>query len=286
MARPIRVLYPGALYHVIARGNEKQSIFLSDQDRKKFLVWLSKVAKDHNLIVYAYCLMDNHYHLLVETPDGNLSTAMQDLNSSYSQWFNVIHDRVGHLFQGRFKSFLIEKEPYLLEVSRYIVLNPVEAGLVKHPRNWKWSSYNHTSGSAFAPKWLHVDWLLGNFSSNKQNAQKEYRRFVTEGIDVSSPYVEVEHDFILGTPQFVHWVWDNHTAGSETIREYPREQRIVGRLTLEEIFVEEMTSEQRTESILFARFRCGYLLSEIGRHLNLDRSTISKICKQNSPTKT
>lgn len=278
MARPLRVQYPDALYHVIARGNAKRKIFLDDKDRRGFLKWLADAVKTHNLIIRAYCLMGNHYHLLVETPDGNLSTAMRDLNGNYSQWFNVRHSRVGHLFEGRFKSFVIEKETYLLTVARYIVLNPVRAGLVSHPRLWKWSSYKATIGTIKVPQWLCVDWLLGNFSKKKSTAQKAYREFVMDGLDVD-PYEDLEHDLILGSPQFVHWIWDNHTAGSETIKEYPREQRIVGRPTLREIFPEKMNIEERNAAIMFARVRCGYLISEIARQIQLNASTVGKIAR-------
>lgn len=278
MARPLRVQYPGALYHVISRGNAKQDIFLDDKDRRGFLKWLKEAVKTHNLILHAYCLMGNHYHLLVETPDGNLSSAMRDLNGNYSQWFNVLRGRVGHLFEGRYKAFIIEKEAYLLTVARYIVLNPVRAGLVGHPRQWKWSSYNATAGVGKAPEWLHIDWLLGIFSKKRPLAAKMYRGFVGDGLDVD-PYEDLEHDFILGSPQFVHWIWDNHTVGSETLKEYPREQRIVGRPTLEEIFVDGMTREERDAAIIFARIRCGYLTTEISKVVGLERSVVGRISR-------
>lgn len=242
MARPLRVQYEGALYHVIARGNEKQQIFIDDNDRLKFLSWLKDAIETHNLICHGYCLMDDHFHLLLETPDANLSIAMRDLNGNYSQSFNVRHNRVGHLFQGRYKSFVVEKEPYLLEVVRYVVLNPVRASMVKHPRDWKWNSYQATAGLCDAPDWLSADWVLGNFSNERALAQKAYRKFVKTGLTSRDPYEDLEHDFILGTPQFVHWIWDNHTVGSETLKDYPREQRIVGRPKLEEIFMDGITS--------------------------------------------
>ncbi|MCR4314555.1 MAG: transposase [Candidatus Uhrbacteria bacterium] len=278
MARPLRVQYPGALYHVISRGNAQQKIFLDDNDRRGFLKWLKDAVKTHNLIIHAYCLMSNHYHLLVETPDGNLSTAMRDLNGNYSQWFNAHHSRVGHLFGGRFKAFIVEKETYLLVVARYIVLNAVRAGLVTHPRLWKWCSFSATAGIAKAPEWLHVDWLLGNFGKKRALAQKAYREFVMDGLDVD-PYEDLEHDLILGSPQFVYWIWNNHTAGSETLKEHPREQRIVGRLALGEIFTQGMTKRTRDNAIIFARMRCGYLNTEIARHLGINNSTVGKIIR-------
>lgn len=279
MARPLRVQYEGALYHIIAGGNAKQMIFLDDRDRLKFLSWLADAVEIHNLVCHGYCLMDNHFHLLVETPDANLSNAMRDLNGNYAQSFNVRHGRVGHLFQGRYKAFVIEKDSYLLEVARYVVLNPVRAAMVKHPQDWRWSSYRATVGLRKAPDWLHIDWLLGNFSKGRIAAQKEYRKFVVSGIDGRNPYDDLEHDFILGTPQFVYWIWDNHTAGTETTKDYPRQQRIVGRPKLEEIFVDGMNKEERNAAIAFARVRCGYLVAEIARCLGLDSSYVGKISK-------
>jgi putative transposase len=280
MARPLRVQYPNALYHVMARGNAYNDIFLNDTDRLSFLHWLKDIVERHNIVCHAFCLMDNHYHLLLETPDANLSNAMRDLNGNYSQSFHARHGSIGHLFQGRYKAFVIEKDPYLLEVARYIALNPVRDGLVSHPRFWKWSSYNATVGSAGAPDWLETDWLLGNFSDRKKMAQAEYRRFVKAGINGRDPYEDLEHNLILGTSPFVHWIWENVTNGSEQIREYPREQRIVGRQTLKELFSDVKTREERDKMIIFARLRCGYLGAEIAREVGLDPSTVGKISRE------
>ncbi len=142
MARPLRIEYPGALYHITARGNRKADIYLRSSDRYKFLEILEKTVGRYNWICHGYCLMNNHYHLLIETPDANLSKGMRQLNGIYTQYFNRVHDSVGHLFQGRFKSILVEKESYLLELCRYIVCNPVRANLCREPKDWKWSSYN------------------------------------------------------------------------------------------------------------------------------------------------
>jgi REP element-mobilizing transposase RayT len=183
MARPLRIEYPGALYHLTARGNERRAIYFFDHDRNQFLHVLIQVCKNYNWICHAYCLMDNHYHLLIETPDANLSRGMRDLNSIYSQRFNRMHGRDGHLFQGRFKSFIIEKEIYLLEVARYIVLNPVRANMVSHPKEWKWSSYRATAGYRKPHKSLTIDWILGHFGKNESVAKRAYRAFVLEGIN-------------------------------------------------------------------------------------------------------
>jgi len=131
MARPLRLSYPGALYHVTARGNARQAIYTDDADRQMFLLVLEDVETRYHWLCHAYCLMDNHYHLLLETPQGNLSAGMRQVNGVYTQRFNRRHGRVGHIFQGRFKAILVERESYLLELCRYLVLNPVRAGIVR-----------------------------------------------------------------------------------------------------------------------------------------------------------
>ena len=276
MARPLRIEYPGALYHVVSRGNAYQDIYLDNKDRKNFLKNLEHCLELHNVICHAYCLMGNHYHLLLETPDGNLSKAMRDVNGNYTQGFNLRHNRVGHVLQGRYKAFVIEKEFYLMEVARYIINNPVEANLVDHPRNWYWSSYRATSGAVKTPGWLTINWMLSFFSENRKEAQKQYRQFVRKGIGEDSPYKDLNEGVILGSPQFVHWIWEK-TRGSETIKEIPRDQRIVGRPTLEEIFEDVVDIKSRNAAIIFARKRCGYLTTEIASYVELDRSVVGKI---------
>lgn len=278
MARPLRVEFHGAMYHVIARGNAKQKIFLNDHDRQEFLRWLGYVQKMYNLVIYAYCLMGNHYHLLVETPDANLSKAMRDLNGNYSQGFNKRHKRVGHLLQGRYKAFVVEKHSYLLELIRYIILNPIRACLVKHPRDWKWSSYGATAGHVKAPEWLYVDETLSLFSKNRQTAQREYRQFVKDGIGGEDPHDKVSHGFILGDLYFVHAIWEK-TNGAEDLKEHPREERIVGRPTLLEIFADVKTKEERNEAIVFARGRCGYLTTEIAPFAGIHRAVVGRIAR-------
>ncbi|MBU1126168.1 transposase [Patescibacteria group bacterium] len=263
----------------MSRGNNFQSIFLDDEDRGIFLAWLANSVHNHNLLVHAYCLMGNHYHLLIETLDPNLSQIMRDLNSNYTQWFNAKYSRVGHLLQGRFKSFIIERETYLLKVASYIVLNPVRAGLVKSPQDYIWSSYVFTAGYADPPEWLCVDWILDFFGKTKKQAENEYQQFINEAARTQDPHEDVKHGSILGSQQFIDWIWLTQTNGSEDIKEFPREQRIVGRPSLEEIFVGQMTKQERDEAIKFARFRCGYLTTEIAKYVGLDRAVVGRISR-------
>ncbi len=281
MSRPLRIKYPGALYHITSRGNRKGDIFLDDRDRRVFLEKLATTIKHHNWICHAYCLMGNHYHLLIETLEANLSEGMRDLNKDYSQAFNRLHDTVGHLLQGRFKAFIIEKEPYLLEVARYIVLNPVRAGLVDHPALWRWSSFAATAGLVDPPPFLTIDWILGHFSDDRVLAQQKYVEFVMAGIGTKSPFDEASHRSILGSPQFVAHMWEQ-CKDSTLIKEIPREERIVGRPSLEDLFPREQTREDRNKAIVFARVGCGYSVAEIGRYLKLSRTRVSIISRQNN----
>lgn len=279
MARPLRIEFKDALYHVTSRGNAHQKIFFNDVDRRAFLRNLAYCLALHNVILHAYCIMGNHYHLFVETPDGNLSAFMRDVNGNYSQWFNTVHKRVGHLFQGRYKAFVIDGDSYLFEIARYIVLNPVRAGLVAHPREWKWSSYNATAGHTKTPDWLTTDWILSTCSKNRQEAQKQYRQHVKEGIGGDSPFDNVQEGIILGDQQFTDWIWATVTNGSEEIKEIPRAERIVGRPSLETLFDETRNKAERDKTIRMARERCGYSVMAIAKYLEMSRSAISQISR-------
>lgn len=279
MARPLRVEFNGALYHVTSRGNARQDIFCNDTDRLIFLKNLTYCLALHNVILHAYVLMGNHYHLFVETPDGNLSDFMRDTNGNYTQWFNRINGRVGHLWQGRYKAFVIDGDNYLFEVARYVVLNPVRAGLVQNPRDWKWSSYNATAGHIKTPDWLTVDWILSLFSKNRKNAEEQYRAHVQEGVDGDSPFDDLKEGVILGNKQFVDWIWSTQTNESETIKEIPRSERIVGRPTLKDLFNDVKTQAERNVTIGIARDCCGYSASDIARHLGISRSAVSQISR-------
>lgn len=280
MARPLRIEYPGALYHVMARGNAYADIYLEDDDRRAFLKNLAHCFALHNVICHAYCLMDNHYHLLIETPDANLSRVMRDVNGHYTQWFNAKHKRVGHVLQGRYKACVVEKELYLLELVRYIVNNPVAAGMVAHPKDWKWSSYKATVGTVETPVWLDTAFTLKLFSTMRTEATAQFRRFVRERCEKDSPYDDVREGIILGSPQFIDWIWRAQTNGSEEIKELPRNQRIVGRPSLEELFRRHMSKEERNATIKIARFRCGYLTTEIAKYAGLDRAVVGRISRQ------
>ena len=278
MARPLRIEYEGAVYHVTARGNARAAIFKNDQDRRVFLEILSKVIERYRWLCHAYCLMGNHYHLLIETPDGNLSAGMRQLNGLYTQTFNRRHRRVGHIFQGRFKAILVDKESYLLELCRYIVLNPVRAKMVKHPQRYPWSSYRATAGLARPPAFLGRDWLLSQFGRNRAHAQGAYRRFVQEGIGEPSPWEKLTGQVLLGPESFVKKVAPR-LKGKASVKEIPRRQRLAARPALERLFPAGgfRSKTDRDRAIREAHIEYGYTLAAIARHLALHYATISRI---------
>jgi putative transposase len=183
MARPLRVCPPGAVVHVIARGNEQRPIVQDDHDRQAFLAIFARAVERYQWLCHTYCLMDNHYHLLLEVPLGNLPLGMRHLNGVYAQRYNRRHQRFGHLFQARYRSILVEKDAYLLSVSRYIVLNPVRAGVVLRPEDYPWSSHRAMAGLESAPAVLTTEWVLSEFASARRLAHACYRDFVSAALE-------------------------------------------------------------------------------------------------------
>lgn len=283
MARPLRIEYPGAVYHITARGNEKKTIFKDDTDRGVFLNTLVQVNKRYNWLCHAYCLMGNHYHLLIETPDGNLSIGMRQLNGMYTQTFNKRHLRAGHLLQGRYKAILIQKDSHLLEACRYVVLNPVRAGLVKHPGDWIWGSYNSTAGKGIPHACLTLDWILGQFNNTLDKAEKEYKEFVSHGVGDKSIWVDVKGQSILGDDEFVDGLKD-HLKKYKDIPDIPKSQRYLNRPSLEEIFKEGVLQDKRNrnEKILEAVEKYGYRQREVADYLGIFFTSVSRIMKDES----
>ncbi len=182
MARPLRIQFPGAFYHVMSRGNEKQDIYRTRRDREKFLDYLRSASVRYGAVIHCYCLMDNHYHLMVETPEGNLSQIMRHINGAYTTYFNAKHGRVGHLFQGRYRSVLVDADVYCLTLSRYIHLNPVKEGLSACPSEYEWSSYRNFLNEQAHVEWLHTDFLLSLLGDGPKTSGM-YQRYVEENDD-------------------------------------------------------------------------------------------------------
>ena len=284
MARPLRIEYPGAIYHVTTRGNGSNRIFYDDQDRKMFLSVLGMVVKRYNWFCHAYCLMDNHYHLTIETPDANLSIGMRQINGMYTQRYNRRHDNSGHIFQGRFKAILVQKENYLRELCRYVILNPVRAGLAQEPEAWEWSSYLSTSGMRKRPEYLTTDWILGMFSSRREVAQKRYRMFVREGIKAGSPWGELQGQVLLGDEGFT-LRFTELFENKRDVKEIPRLQRYANRPSLNVIFSGQKSIAKRDTGINIAHMNHGYTLKEISDHLGIHYTTVSKVITKTAANK-
>ena len=280
MARPLRLEFPGAIYHVTARGNARAAIFLDDEDRGLFVGVLAECVSRFGWLCHAYCLMDNHYHLLIETPGGNLSAGMRQLNGIYTQRFNRRHGRVGHIFQGRFKAILVERDSYLLELCRYVVLNPVRAGMVREVAQYAWSSYPAMMGEAAAPQWLHTDWLLRQFGSGRAVARRRYAKFVSEGNGVSSPWLVLKGQILLGSEGFINelvpLIGEKGQSG-----ELPKAQRLVHRPELKTIFPARIRADRamRNEAIRKAYLEYGYTMAAIASKVGIHYSAVSKIIK-------
>ena len=276
MARSLRIQFPGALYHITSRGDGQERIYITEEDRNLFLNILSEICLRYTWICYAYCLMDNHYHLLIETPAGNLSKGMQLLNGIYTQKFNRIHNRVGHVFQGRFKAILVEKNSYLLELSRYIVLNPVRAKMVTSPYEWRWSSYLATILKESKPNWLYADKILSLFSEDVSLAIRKYQEFVTDGIMRKSPWSQLKRQIYLGNDEFIDEMLKKIDPQMNLI-DIPKTQYETERYTLKEI---EQTASTRNEGIQIAYKSGQFSLKEIGDYFGLHYSSVSKIVKK------
>jgi len=279
MSRPLRIQYPEAVYHVTSRGNARRSIFKDDKDRDMFLNILREVNDRYHWVCHAYCLMNNHYHLVIETPDGNLSKGMRQLNGVYTMRFNRHHGSVGHVFQGRYKAIVIQKESHLLEVCRYVVLNPVRAKGVEAPEGWRWSSYRATAGIERVHPCLTVEWVLGQFAPKKRLAEKKYRAFVMDGMAGRRIWDNVKGQSILGDGDFVNHLID-YARGYEEVKEIPKIQRYLNRPTLTEIFkIARGEKRRRDRGITEAVKRWGYSERQVADYLRLHYSTVSRLIK-------
>jgi REP element-mobilizing transposase RayT len=275
MARPLRLEFSGALYHVTSRGDRREDIYLDDDDRADWLAVLDKVCGRFNWVVHAYCQMTNHYHLLVETVDGNLSKGMRQLNGQYTQRFNRRHKMVGHLFQGRYKAILVQKDAYLLELTRYVVLNPIRAGMVNELKDWQWSSYPAVIGLDDSPEWLDTDWLLSQFAKYRKTARKRYHQFILEGRGLSSPLTDVRHQLLLGDDLFVDEY--NKEKKPEELREVSRAHR---KLLAPALIEFQRQYDERNEAMAHAYLTGVYTMAEIGDHFGVHYMTVSRAVRE------
>ena len=277
MARPLRIEYPGALYHVTSRGNARGAIFVDDSDRCLLLDVIADVVERYRWRCHAYCLMTNHYHLLLDTPEANLSRGMRHLNGVFTQRANRRHDRVGHVFQGRFQGILVERETHLLELARYIVLNPVRANMVREAESYRWSSLRATLGLEARPAWLTID-VLASFGTRDR-----YLEFVREGLARDSPWRSLKGS-VLGSDAFVEALRGTLDEHVDQV-EIPRRERFAHRPPLDHVFGPTVVSDRATRDgrIRLVVRTWGYTCADVGRHLGLHSATISRIARSQGP---
>jgi putative transposase len=283
MARPLRLEFPHALYHLTSRGDRREDIYLSDADRLAWLSVLTQVCQCFGWIVHAYCLMSNHYHLLVETPLANLSQGMRQLNGVYTQLFNRAHGKVGHVFQGRFKAIVLDREGYLLELARYIVLNPVRAGMVAGAREWPWSSYGAMVGSVDAPPWLATDALLAQFAPKLSRARALYVDHVRAGVGLPPVWEQLEQQMFLGDEVFMKRMGKlvdqnlkltQAVGGAAAAREFPKVQRLGKAKPIEHF--EREHAQDRNAAMAAAFASRHYTLAQIAAHFGVHSATVSR----------
>jgi len=285
VARPLRIQYAGAFYHVTSRGNERKAVFRNDRDREKFLSYLQSAHERYGGIIHVYCLMDNHYHLLLGTPRGNLSEILHHINGAYTTYFNVKRQRSGHLFQGRYKAILVEKDAYCQELSRYIHLNPLRGGMVKDLMRYPWSSYPYYIGLKKKPSWLETGDILGYFGHEGVRAQRKYRSYVEEaiGIELKDPLATVFASTFLGSREFIKQVRQSTKILEDPdTRNIPVLKALKERPSLGEIR-RRVGDVVGVKDSLFRKFCIhvshrygGFSLREIGRFYAMKESAVSQ----------
>jgi putative transposase len=282
MARPLRIEFPGALYHVTSRGDRQEMIFDDDQDRTAFLKILGEIVSRFRWRCHAYCLMGNHYHLMIETPEANLTQGMRQLNGVFTQWSNRRHRRSGHLFQGRYKAILVDRDSYFLELARYIVLNPVRAGMVKHPRFWTWSSYGAMVGKSPVPTWLSADDLLPQFGKRRSLARRKYQEFIADGIGTESIWKDLQAQIYLGDDEFVEQMRGKLGERHEDVN-IPRAQQ---RGVTPKLSAIRKVYPRRDEAIRAAYETGAYSYQQIAKEFGVHFTTVGRVVRQSArPTK-
>ena len=286
MARPLRIQYAGAFYHVTSRGNEQRAIFSGIRDRQKLCSFFSEAVVRYGLFIHAYCLMDNHYHLLLETSEPNLAQALHYINGGYTGYYNRANERSGHLFQGRYRAILVEKDAYAATLSRYIHLNPCRANLCKRPEEYLWSSYFGYVRPERRPSWLETSLILGYFGYAEMDAIRRYITFVEEGLkgEVTDPLRGTISGVVLGSNGFVDWVKERFVGGIKETRDLPAVRQLRPRPSVQRIMetVEGILGKEdvwlRDISIWFCHRYTGKTLKEIGEvHGGVRVSAVSQV---------
>ncbi|MGO8989041.1 MAG: REP-associated tyrosine transposase [bacterium] len=289
MSRPLRIQYPGAFYHVTSRGNERKMVFQSTRDREKYLSYLESAHERYGAVVHTYCLMGNHYHLLLETPRGNLSQIIHHINGAYTTYFNIKRDRSGHLFQGRFKGILVEKDAHCKELSRYIHLNPVRAGIVKSPTEYPWSSYRYFIGKDKKPQWLTTELVLGDFGGERRKGYRRYREYVEREVskELETPFKRVIASTFLGSEEFINNIRMEYLEKKKVDRRnIPAIKRLLRGPSPEEIEKTVLKVLGKDHAlykkicIYLSHQHSGISLDEIGAHFGMKGGAVSQLIKR------
>ncbi len=275
MARPLRLEFVGALYHVTSRGNARDDIYLSDEDRVAWLATLGQVCTRFNWVCHAYCQMIDHYHIVIETPDANLSQGMRQLNGAYTQLFNRTHSRAGPIFQGRFKAILVDKESYLLDLARYVVLNPLRAMMVRQLERWPWSSYRATCGQAPQPDWLQTDFILSQFARQRARARVKYIAFVDEGKGLDSVWNHLQGQIYLGSASFIKKMQIKLDQKPKRL-EIPKAQR----RALARELADYANTYERDDAIAVAYLSGRHTMAAIADYFGMHFTTVSRLVKK------
>lgn len=293
MARQLRLEYPGALYHITSRGNLKQKIFFDNPDRERFLDILKRTKERYGYLLHAYTLMDNHYHLIIETPFPNIKQIMQNINTSYTVYINKKYERSGHLFQGRYRAVIVDKDNYLLELSRYIHLNPVRAKLVKSPHQYRWTSYKDYMTTKRS-NLIDTGDTLSYFSNHKQKAIKAYRRFVKSAIskEIPSPFEDLDAGIILGKGDFKQKIMaflrdikdDSELPSLRQIQKIPPDKIIQSvaefyGIKTNDLIYRGKRQKERNSAIYLTKILSQTKNVEVGRHFHIKGAAVSNILK-------
>ncbi|MEO6276504.1 transposase [Roseateles sp.] len=280
MSRPLRIEFPSALYHVTSRGDRREDIFVDDNDRARLLAVVGQGLARFDAQLLAYCLMGNHYHFVLHTRRANLSLLMRHVNGVYTQAFNRRHGKVGHLFQGRFKAILVDREAYLLEVCRYVELNPVRAGMVAGPAGWPWSSYRAHTGQADAPAWLGSEELWGHLlgetpdsPAGRLRAQRAYADLVAAGHGVALWAEGLNRQIYLGDDEFVDRMLEAALPSAKRSAPVPKVQRS-STLGLADWLAR---CESREDALLCAHTQSGLSMTAMARELGLTVARVSQL---------
>ena len=285
MARPVRIEFPGAVYHVICRGNNRQAIYRDDEDRRRYLEKLSYYCQDKKVDLLAYCLMPNHVHLLLETPEGNLSKIMQAFQTSYTVYFNKRHGRTGHVFEQRYKAMLVDKDNYLLQVSRYIHLNAVSAKLAERAQDYRWCSYgSYLKGNGIVR--LKTDAVLGQLNGSKARQLQQYREYVEGGRGgrLRNPPPEVRQQIYVGDEEFAEAMQKRGKASPTTERRYTLQRIVKSVSAVMGIGETELRQRQRGEAIKTSREMLCYVARHHGQVSMIELAKLLQVKEASTPS--